>query len=307
MHIAAEPFDLKDTMDATFQLFKPAAAEKGLNLRIELSPDIPETIMGDPARLQQVFTNLVGNAIKFTDKGYVAFKAELLNSNNPDQIRLLFTVSDSGIGLADHLTDRIFAPFTQAETSFSRKFQGAGLGLTITKRLVTLMGGTIGVDSEEGRGAVFHFSLPFEKADRPADDLRPQEEPFALNKLKILMVEDDRISAVSTKRLLEKLDHTVVIVDDGRPALEALKAEPFDLVLMDIQLPRLDGMEATRALRRGKAGETNANVPVVAMTAYAMDGDRERFLAAGMDGYAAKPMVLEELKAAMVDALKKRR
>ncbi len=305
MTIAKVPFDFKDTLDAIVQLFIPTASEKGLELRVQLDPDIPGTLIGDPTRLQQVLTNLVGNAIKFTDEGHVEINAHRLRHWDGDTSHILFSVSDTGMGIDDVLLGTLFTPFTQMETSYTRKFQGAGLGLTITKRLVKLMGGTMAVDSEEGKGAEFYFCLPFQNADPCSLAGPPRMEILAPTTLNILLAEDDRISAVATAKLLEKLGHNVSSVMDGRQVLEQLRTGPFDLVLMDIQLPRLDGVETTHAIRQGESGDDKKGIPIVAMTAYAMDGDKERFLNAGMDGYIAKPVGADDLREVVSAVFKK--
>ena len=295
MPLAMSPFNFKDAMNALAELFKPAAAEKRLKFTFRLDPDIPATLIGDQTRLQQVLTNLIGNALKFTDQGHVEVHASRLSPVRPNESRLLFSVSDTGIGFADDLTDELFSPFTQAETNITRKFQGAGLGLSITKRLVELMGGTMAVESEPGKGTVFHFSLPLKTVTAEADS-QPVHEDHAMSvRLNILVVEDDGMSALATTEMLKQLGHKARTATDGRQALDRLKQEGFDLVLMDIQLPEMDGVEVTRAIRKGEAGEKQASIPIVAMTAYAMAGDRERFLQSGMDGYLGKPMDRHDL------------
>ena len=303
MPLANLPFNFRDTMNALVELFKPAVADKGLELDVRLDPDIPETLVGDQTRLQQVLTNLIGNAIKFTDQGGIDVRVHSLSPIRTDESRLLFSVSDTGIGFSEDLLDELFSPFTQAETTITRKFQGAGLGLSITKRLVDLMGGNMAVASEENKGTAFHFSLSLKRDDAEGHPLPVQEEHAVSVRLNLLVVEDDRISALATTGMLKQLGHKAYTATDGAQALDMLKQGSYDLVLMDIQLPDMDGVEVTRAIREGEAGEGLANIPIVAMTAYAMVGDRERFLQSGMDGYLGKPVDRRDLHQAISTVL----
>ena len=303
MTIVKEPFDFKDAMDAVVQLFEPIAAEKGLKLKVHIDPSIPGRVVGDTPRLQQVLTNLVGNAIKFTPEGSVDITAYYLKPVNGTEPRVLFSVSDTGIGIPDDMLGKLFKPFSQVEEKYTRKFQGAGLGLAISRRLVGLMGGTMAVESGEGLGAVFHFCLPLKPEEAFVPE-SPGEVAVVLDSLKILLAEDDEISAIATIRLLEGMGHKVICVIDGELVLEKLREDHFDLVLMDVQMPRLDGVEATSKIRGGAAGKGNAGIPIVAMTAYAMAGDKEQFLKSGMDGYLSKPLDMGELKAVLSSVLK---
>jgi CheY-like chemotaxis protein len=250
--------------------------------------------------VRQVLTNLVGNALKFTESGQVRVEAWLLPDLRVGERRVLFSVSDTGIGIPAEVVGQVFNPFAQGEDGLNRRYQGAGLGLSICRRLVDIMGGSISVESEPGAGSTFHISLPFGTCG-PALAPAYGPAPVALRTggLRILMAEDEKINQLGMSRLLAKSGCTVRIVPDGRQALEALDEEPFDLVLMDIQMPVMDGLEAVRTIRAGARKANPAGIPVIAMTAYAMAGDRERFLAAGMDDYVGKPVNLEDLEAAM--------
>ncbi|OIQ52122.1 Autoinducer 2 sensor kinase/phosphatase LuxQ [Pseudodesulfovibrio hydrargyri] len=304
-HIAMvrDPFDLQDAMDAIAQLFGPSAREKGLDFRVRVHPGIPAELLGDAPRLQQVLSNIVGNAIKFTDRGAVEVDAMPMPGAGPDERRVLFTVSDTGIGIGDQALAALFTPFTQTDSSFSRQYQGAGLGLAITKRLTGLMGGTIGVESNEGLGTTFYINIPFGLADHAPDTapeaVRPAGDSEAASPLKVLVVEDDPVNMIAANKLVKRLGHEAVAAMDGQKALDALREHPFDLVLMDVQMPVMDGVETTRRIRDGEAGEANKSIPIIAMTAYAMLGDKERFLAAGMDDYLAKPVDMEDLQTAL--------
>ena len=296
MDILMEPFDLDDAVDGIVQLFSSAAKEKQLDLRVDINPKIPSGLVGDAARLQQVLSNLVGNAIKFTNAGHVEIAAHPLPPLAPGECRVLFSVSDTGIGMSDELIGRLFTPFTQAEKSYLRKFQGAGLGLAISKRLVTLMGGSMAVESEDGAGSAFYFFIPFKIAESALSHGTATPEPARANGLRILIAEDDIHSRIVARKQLEILGYRALTVNDGQQALTKLKEEPFDLVLMDVQMAVLDGVEATKAIRRGAAGNGNRNIPIVAMTAYAMTGDKDKFLEAGMNEYVAKPVEMRELQ-----------
>ena len=302
MEVAAEPFDLADVMEGTRQLFDPVAREKGLELLVNIGPGVPAGLLGDEVRVQQIIGNLVGNAIKFTDAGRVEVAVHSLPSLSGDRVRLLFTVSDTGPGIGDDQLEKVFSPFTQADGSYRRRFQGAGLGLAICARLVELLHGTMAVESEVGSGSRFHFSLPFLLSGDRAVTSRQGEGRDLPENMKVLLAEDDPTSSLFVQRSLEKAGHTVTSVTNGRKALAALREGVFDVVLMDVQMPVLDGLEAVQAIRRGDVGENNLRIPVIALTAHAMAGDRERFLASGMSGYAAKPLDIDELYAVLAAA-----
>ena len=298
MELVNEPFSLSETFEAVKRLFSPFAEQKGLALEFFVDPAVPERIVGDAGRLQQILNNLTGNALKFTKTGFCRISAGLLPDRGGDAHRILFTVRDSGIGVSDESLKRLFEPFTQAEGSYTRTYQGAGLGLSIVKRLTTLMGGTIAVTGEEGVGTAFYLSIPFEKAAKIKATLRGEERiaPGADNPLRILLVEDDETSAFAAKRMLQSMGCRADVAPNGADALSALRVRSYDLAIMDVQMPVMDGVEAAQAVRRGEAGEENIGLPIVAMTAYAMAGDKEVFLEAGMDDYLAKPVEMGALR-----------
>ncbi len=297
LEISMEPFDFTDTMESIKELFSSSAREKNLELRMRINSGIPTMLQGDGARLQQVLSNLVGNAIKFTNKGSVSFEADSIPSNNQKEFRVLFSITDTGIGISDEVLSSLFSPFTQAEKNYKRQFQGAGLGLAISKRLVLLMGGTMAVESEEGGGASFYVCIPFAVPLTTTPANQPLRKISGAHHLRVLLADDDATSKIVVKKYLEKMGHQVLAVDNGVQALSKLHKAPFDIVFMDIQMPYLNGIEVTRAIRLGEAGITNRNVPVIAITAYAMSGDKEKFLQAGMDDYISKPVDMENLKA----------
>ncbi|WP_460031322.1 PAS domain S-box protein [Megalodesulfovibrio paquesii] len=298
LEIVMYPFDFKDAMEAVLQLFAPTAMQKRLELRMTINPSIPEWLRGDAPRLQQVLSNLIGNALKFTTTGHVEVEAHPLPARNSLEYRVLFSVTDTGIGIPDNKMALLFTPFSQVSQGYQREFQGAGLGLSICRRLVNLMGGNIAIESQAGVGTSVYFCITFGLADCPAETDASVQQASGYG-LSLLLVEDDPANQLSTMRLVELLGHRVVAVADGQQALETLKTGRFDLVLMDIQMPGMDGMEATRRIRDGAAGPDKAGIPILALTAYAMAGDRERFLAAGMDGYLSKPVELPILEQAI--------
>ncbi len=303
LHIQSHSFDIAKVVDQTCDLFKPTIKQSQVEFTCHVDPIIPRSLNGDAARLQQVLTNFIGNAFKFTKEGRISIEAYSLTPPGQNSFRVLFSVADTGIGIPDDKIDLLFQPFSQASTGYRREFQGAGLGLSICKRLVELMGGNIAIESEPGKGTTVHFCLTFS-----VDDPIQRPEVFSpaaieIKPLRILLAEDEDVNRLATTKLLEKHGHTVKAVENGQEAITQLKAEDFDAVLMDIQMPVMDGVDATAAIRKGGCGTSTKNIPVIAMTAYAMCGDREMFLAAGMNGYIAKPVDVEQLEALLQQVL----
>ena len=265
-----------------------------VNTEIELAA-LPR-VSGDPTRLRQVVTNLMGNALKFTTGGTVTLRAEPLAQPDADGCPWIrVSVTDSGIGMTPAQMGQLFQRFSQADTSTTRRFGGSGLGLVICKHLVELMGGSIHVDSEPGRGSTFWFDVPLHTALEPGSPVAaaadPQRErPRAAH---VLVVEDNTVNRLVVQAMLERLGMTVALADDGAQAVAAVEAQPFDLVLMDCQMPVMDGYEATRRIR--SAGHARAGIPIVALTAHALAEDRQRCVAAGMNGYLAKPVTADAL------------
>ncbi|WP_428564771.1 MAG: PAS domain S-box protein [Solidesulfovibrio sp. DCME] len=295
--VAHEPFDIRQTVGEIRELLLPLANQSGLACTLAVDRRIPEIVVGDGARLQQLLTNLVGNALKFTRQGQVAIELTALATPGSGRCRVLFTVADTGPGIAAEALPRLFEPFTQSARGHRREHPGAGLGLSICKRLSDLLGGDISLESEESVGTTVALSLPFdlpEAAARPVSG-KPAPQPGQYSGLALLLVEDDALTRLAMHRLLERVGHRVTTADNGAEALRALTAGAFDLILMDVQMPVMDGLEATRRLRAGEAGAGAAATPVIAMTAYAMAEDKETILAAGMDGHIAKPVNADEL------------
>ena len=301
MPIASKPFALADIITALAETFSPMHYSKSLPLVINASPEVPPDVVGDEIRVRQILFNLVGNAMKFTDQGEVRVDVSTLLPRPSGRARLLFIISDTGLGIPDDQIDQICRPFIQVSSDFTRSHQGAGLGLSIARRLIDAMGGTLTIESMEGQGTNVYLMLPFslpESATLPApSESAHGAEPVA--SLRLLLVEDEEISRLGARLHLEKLGHQVVTTNNGEEALEALRGGRYDCVLMDIQMDVMDGLEATRRIRAGTSGVLDAQIPIVAMTAYAMTGDRETFLEAGMTDYVAKPVQVEELKRAL--------
>jgi signal transduction histidine kinase/FixJ family two-component response regulator len=282
------------------QLLRLQASAKGLTVHGHVSPDIPPFLCGDAHRLRQVLTNLSANAIKFTERGEVRLEASL-ESVEHGAATVRFTVTDTGIGIRPDQAAALFSPFTQADSSTTRKYGGTGLGLAICKQLVETMGGRIGVDSREGQGSTFWFTTVLElgcpTAEQPEPE-RPAERSGAPDGVarigrdaRILVVEDSAVNRVVTLAQLEKLGYQADVVTNGAEAVEAVRSGAFDLVLMDCEMPVMDGFEATRRIRSDQR-----SIPIVALTAGAMRDDRDRCLSAGMDGYLAKPVELGPLQ-----------
>ena len=295
--IQVAPFDLFEAVGEVCELFQPTVRQAGVRLECHVDESIPRTLKGDAARLQQVLTNLLGNALKFTTKGSVTVEAYPLATADRDAYRVLFSITDTGIGIPTDKIDSLFQPFTQVGEGFRREYQGAGLGLAICKRLVGLMGGTMLIESELGEGTAVHFCVPLGRAEIATQPSSGAKTARCGPPLRILLAEDEEVNRLGTSRLLQHRGYHVEAVANGAQAVSRLREEDFDLVLMDVQMPVMDGVEATRAIRGGEAGEKTREVFVIALTAYAMVEDRDRFLAEGMDDYIAKPVDLEKLEA----------
>ncbi|EGB15707.1 PAS/PAC sensor hybrid histidine kinase [Pseudodesulfovibrio mercurii] len=287
------PFELGEVLDQVVSTFRHCAEERGVSMRWEIDETLPRHFVADKGRLRQILFNLVGNAVKFTESGSIEVRACPLDSGAEDgTIRLLFEVSDTGIGIPRDKVSTVFDPFTQVDGSSTRKYQGTGLGLGIVRRLVALMGGSITVDTEEGKGTSLYFTIRtriIESPDDPAGGPAAGPENGALS---ILVAEDERVNRVVVQRILEKLGHRTVCVGSGEEALNILRERSFDLFLTDIQMPGLDGVATTRVIRN----ELKLDIPVIALTAHAMQGDRDRFIAAGMNGYVSKPFEIDSLQ-----------
>jgi signal transduction histidine kinase/CheY-like chemotaxis protein len=291
LELEPSDFDLEGTVRAAVGFMALHAREKRLALSVTIEPRLSRTVHGDPIRLRQVLLNLVGNAVKFTEKGSIEVRVSAAPDAGPDWVR--FEIADTGIGMSAESRDRVFQKFTQADSSISRRYGGTGLGLAISRELVELMGGTIGATSTPGQGSCFHFTVPLPAVAGEA----PPPEPAAIatdtalpasRKLHVLVVDDNPINQRLLTVLLETEGHTVTVATNGREAVEAAMRETFDVILMDVQMPVMDGVQATRRIRSLPAPARN--VPIIALTADALAGAEERYRSAGMDTYLSKPL-----------------
>ncbi len=290
-------FNLKSAIETIHNITASKAYEKNLDFSVDLNRDCPADLIGDPLRLNQILINLIGNAIKFTDKGSVTVAVRSERQNDPSKIKLFFTISDTGIGMTDDQVKKLFQPFTQAEESTTRRFGGTGLGLSISKRLIELMGGRIWVESEPGKGSDFYFELPFDIAhtqagDNPpgSDSAQPAQPSFndtdSVKGLKVLLAEDVLINQLVAVKILQTAGVQVTIAENGKEAVEKAKSGEFDAIFMDVQMPVMDGLEATRQIRQTANIQ---DIPIIAMTAAAMLSDVRKCLDAGMNDHIAKP------------------
>ena len=295
--VEAIPFDVRTIVSDATESLSSTARERSLELVAEIRGDIPPTLMGDPTRLRQVLLNLIGNAIKFTEHGSITVSVETY-SRTESKATVHFAVRDTGIGISADKLDHIFEAFSQADNSITRRFGGTGLGLSITSRLVELMGGGIGVESQPGQGSTFFFTLPLPIGDGiPAEMATAQAVAgLIVPPQRILLVEDNAINQQLALRLLGKWGHQVQLAQHGQAALDILDSgQAFDLALMDMQMPVMDGIEATGHIRRRERELGQPRLPIIAMTANAMESDRETCLQAGMDDYLTKPINKEVL------------
>ena len=320
-------FNLRETLLSTMSLFISQARTKGLEATVSIDENLPSALVGDDARVRQIVFNLVGNALKFTKQGGIGLECSLLPHNIRGKAWVYIAVRDTGMGMPPQMHAAIFEAFTQLDSSSTREHSGTGLGLVIVKRLVRMMGGTLAVESELGEGTTIHCSLPFARADRRAADRmrrRPSLAGRRQQRLDVLVAEDDPVGRFALSAFLLRAGHRAVCVENGRQALEAAQLHTFDCLITDIQLPVMDGLEIARRVRQGyffditpsremaeavrkAVPEADAearlavprDLPVIALTAHAMSGDREYFLRMGMDMYLAKPVIMEELYAVL--------
>ena len=312
LELESKPFDLQRVLEDSMSMVASAARGKGLDLSYSLEPDVPRLVLGDQARLKQILVNLLGNAVKFTEKGEIS---ATVSTSGPSRGKhgleeIMFAVKDTGIGISKEHMGRLFLSFSQADPSTTRKYGGTGLGLVISKNLAERMGGRIWAESEPGKGSVFYFTI---KA-RASPGLLPASQEDILpgplaeldgqgkSDLRILLAEDNAVNQMVALRMLERLGHRADTAVNGQEVLEALQNRSYDIVLMDVQMPEMDGLEAARRIRSSKSGQPY----IIAMTAHAMKGDREVCMEAGMNDYVSKPVRMEELRAAIMRSLKNR-
>ncbi|MCA1987176.1 MAG: response regulator, partial [Desulfovibrio sp.] len=302
MELAKVDFDLRATLDKALKPHRHACERKGIFCSLHISPDVPPRLNGDPGRLGQIIGNLVSNAVKYTDAGGLEVEVNMVTvpmsreevearalAMQPSPVKLLFSVRDSGLGIPPEKHGEIFESYLQAPTA--RQYGGTGLGLAIAKELAEMMGGAIWLRSRPGLGSTFYFTATFQPpavlAPRPTVEAAPVGDAHPLE---VLVVDDNIVSQRLAVRLLEKQGHQAVCAGNGLQALDVLRIRRFDMVLTNIQMPEMDGLELLERIRSGAVPGLNPHIPVVAVTAHALKGDRERFLAAGMDGYIAKPV-----------------
>src|SRR5208337_628283 len=321
LEIETIEFDLRNTLEETAESLALRAHEKGLELICRIDPGVHTFLIGDPGRLRQILVNLIGNAIKFTSVGEVVIEA-VTEYEREGQATVRFNIRDTGIGIAEDKISLLFNSFQQLDASTSRKFGGSGLGLAISRRLVELMNGRIGVESIEGKGSNFWFTAVFDKGSVPDRGKMPPlagisggrslhekawEAPIITShelreasrqNARILLVEDNKVNKMVAVGILDKLGFIADTADNGRQAVNMLEAASYDIVFMDVQMPVMDGFEATRAIRHIEI-DSGCHVPIIAMTANAMKGDREKCLKVGMDDYISKPISSQELAKAL--------
>jgi CheY-like chemotaxis protein len=310
--IERAPFRLRAVIEESLEIVSPLAARQGLALSHSIAHGTPEVLVGDRARTRQVLINLLGNAVKFTPAGEVRvlLSARPLSGGTGAgalgaRFAAHFAVADTGIGIPREQLGRLFLAFSQLDGSLARRHGGTGLGLAISKRLTELMGGKIWVESSPGQGSTFHFTVVGEAGVLPLPRPAPPDDPAARRQapekpLRVLLAEDRPVNQQVMLGMLAYLGYRADLAADGHQALAALAREHYDVVLMDVQMPKMDGLEATRRIRRELAADRQPRI--IAMTAHAMEGDRECCLAAGMDGYLAKPVRMAELEAALATA-----
>jgi len=289
-------FDLSKRLTALVRTFELQVRDKNTSLSIELDPDLPAAVFGDPVRLDQVLGNLLSNAVKFTPEGEIRLRAEVLDRSEK-LAAIRFQVVDTGVGISADKQEHIFEAFSQADSATTRLYGGVGLGLAIASQLTRAMGGEITLESEPGKGSAFSLSLEFERAETLAEARlewsgNGQKKPN--RPWRVLVAEDNQVNQMLVERTLQRQGYQIEVVPNGHEAVEAVREGAFDLVLMDVQMPDMDGFEATAAIRAAET-ETGRRTPILALTAHAMKGDQARCLAAGMDGYIAKPFHRDNL------------
>ncbi|KPA10542.1 PAS/PAC sensor hybrid histidine kinase [Candidatus Magnetomorum sp. HK-1] len=309
LEIINEDFDLYENIKNYLKPFSIEVRQKGLEMTLKILPDVPRYLNGDSHRLGQVIRNIVSNALKFTDQGQVLITVKNVY-NHTYPIHLLFTVSDTGQGIPEDKMPELFKTYSQVDASPEKKRKGTGLGLSISKSIVELMGGRIWAESNPGKGSTFYFTVILDKA---INKLSPKPEGIqydvdtkTVDSIRILLAEDNKLNQKFVSYLLTQSGHQVFCVSDGNEVLQALEQMQFDLILMDVQMPDLDGVATTKKIRLSENEHINSDIPIIALTAYAMKGDRERFINAGMDDYITKPMDFNELKWVMTRVLNSR-
>ena len=294
-------FDLRKIIDTVIKLLKFKSEEKGIKLNVDIDPDIPEVLFGDPLRLNQIITNLVNNGIKFTEHGFVKILIELTDKSNTE-VTLNFRVVDTGIGISKEGKSKLFKEFSQTEDSTTRKYGGSGLGLAICKNLIQLMNGEIGVESKPGEGSEFWFRVTF-KYSKNKKKITEQEEADIPMDLHILLAEDNIINQRVGQATLRQIGLSCDIANNGMEAVEMVKKNNYDVILMDMQMPELDGINATREIRKYELNKKSGSpVYIVAVTANMFAEDKAKCITAGMDEFISKPIRIRDLKSILINA-----
>jgi signal transduction histidine kinase/CheY-like chemotaxis protein len=307
MTIEKIPFNLREQIQKVVNIISPLAQKKKLEVHSDVDPEIPEMLEGDVTRIRQILLNLCSNSVKFTQQGSISIKVEKVNERANKVMTIKFSVADTGIGIPKEKHHTVFNMYSQVESSTTRKFGGTGLGLSISKNLVELMGGQIGFESEANKGSTFWFSLPLKCVTNYATQETKGQNSTIQNghtNSKILIVEDNAVNQRLIQKLLSKYGYRFDLAENGKIALDKIKNGDFDLVLMDLQMPEMDGITATEAIRR-LADKSKRNIPIIALTANALSDDKERCLAAGMNGFLTKPIRNEELRNTLSEFSKK--
>lgn len=301
VELSPELIDLPGFIDEKAGLFRVLAEKKGLDFEVSFEGSIPEQVIADKTRLLQVLTNLIGNAVKFTEKGTIRLSVKKVKDIG-DKAKLMFSITDTGIGIKEEEIPKLFLYFSQLDSTYTKRFQGTGLGLAISKSIVELMGGEIAVKSEAGVGSTFYFTILAEIPNEHHDTSNEQGKCVSgdlVSKLNILLVEDDYVSRLVMKQICKNYGWGIGIASNGREALNMLDKEHFDLILMDIQMPEMSGYEVTKIIRENEK-LSGAHIPIIATTAYAMNTDKEKCFEVGMDDYISKPVDLAELEEVIV-------
>jgi len=297
INLEKRSFDIRESLKLVVDNFAFQARDKGLKIELSVADDVPGSVIGDETRMRQILFNLIGNAIKFTDSGGVRLEVySIIHFRGKREVMLGVSVRDTGVGIPDEKLTGVFEPFAQADGTYTRRHQGLGTGLAIVHKLARKMGCNISVESEVGKGTAVHLSFKFgltEEEEALAAQLR--DTPSEAGAYTVLLAEDEAVNRMTTKIFLERQGYRVITAGNGSEAVDIFKAQAVDLVIMDVQMPEMDGVEATRVIREAESAGGGHKIPIVALTAYALTGDREKFISQGMDDYLSKPVNLDEL------------
>lgn len=309
IELEESPFNLEQILCEVLEMVLVKAREKSLSVDYQVDQHLPEILLGDSHRIRQIFLNLVNNAVKFTEKGEMWVRIESSRHKKENKVRLHCQVSDTGVGIPPSKLKKLFKPFTQVDSSTTRKFGGTGLGLVISKRLSERMNGKMWVESEVGSGSTFHFTMdlpyseeePGEVADS-SDNNQLSEEFSKSFPLKLLLAEDEPVNQILAREIFRQLGYQIDLAEDGQAAMQAIENTNYDAVFMDIHMPEYDSLEVTQMVRKGEAGDERREQYIIALTAFALEEDRKRCLESGMNDYLSKPIQIPNLKRALETA-----